>query len=142
MRKKQTNRYIKTNFTLNLPCRIKRLTMWLKKFFVVLFSLFLFSNAFGKDFKKVEPSYKSMCISYLRTAKEMRKSPLVTKFASNPEYKNQLNLVDQNISQAQESLSQNQFEACYYRSVSAILLMKSLSNIQKAKKHENPTFGR
>ncbi|OSS42304.1 hypothetical protein DESAMIL20_1857 [Desulfurella amilsii] len=109
---------------------------------MAFFSLFFLSNAFAKDFKKVEPSYKSMCVSYLHTAKEMRKSPLVTKFARNPEYKNQLNLVDQNISQAQESLSNEQFEACYYRAVSTILLMKSLSNIQKAKKHENPAVGR
>ncbi|MGB9755258.1 MAG: hypothetical protein ACPLXO_00115 [Desulfurella sp.] len=116
--------------------------MWFKKFLITLFSLFFFSNAFGKDFKKVEPSYKSMCTSYLHTAKEMRKSPLVTKFAKNTEYKNQLNLVDKNLSQAQESLSNEQFEACYYRAVSAILLMKSLSNIQKAKNHENPSVGR
>ncbi len=116
--------------------------MSLKNFLVILFIGVFFSNAFGKDFKKIEPSYKSMCTSYLNTAKEMRKSPLVTKFAQNPEYKNQLNLVDQNISQAQESLSSGQFEACYYRSVSAILLMKSLSNIQKAKNHESSTFGR
>lgn len=112
------------------------------KFLAVFFSIFFLSNAFAKDFKKVEPSYKSMCISYLHTAKEMRKSPLVTKFARNSEYSNQLNLVDKNISQAQESLSHEQFEACYYRAVSAILLMKSLSNIQKAKEHENTAVGR
>jgi non-homologous end joining protein Ku len=116
--------------------------MWFRKFLVAFFSLFFLSSAFAKDFKKVEPSYKSMCISYLHTAKEMRKSPLLTKFSQNPEYNNQLNLVDKNISQAQESLSHEQFEACYYRAVSAILLMKSLSNIQKAKKHENPAVGR
>ncbi len=116
--------------------------MWFKKFFVVLISLICFTNVYAKDFKKVEPSYKSMCISYLHTAKEMRQSPLVKKFAQNPQYKNQLSLVDTNISVAQESLSKNQFEACYYRAVSAILLMKGLSNIQKAKNHENPAARR
>ncbi len=115
--------------------------MWFK-IFAVLLSLVCFTNVYAKDFKKVEPSYESMCVSYLHTAKEMRQSPLVKKFAENSQYKEQLNLVDTNISVAQESLSKNQFEACYYRALSAILLMKGLSNIQKAKSHENPAAGR
>ncbi len=101
--------------------------------------MFLFTSASAEDFKKAEPSYKSMCASYLYTAKEMRQSPLVKKFYINPKYKNQFNLVDKNISQAQKNLLNNQFEACYYRALSAILLMKGLSNMQKAKNHKNPS---
>ncbi len=116
--------------------------MWFKKILAVLLSLFCFTGASAEDFKKAEPSYKSMCVSYLYIAKEMRQRPLVEKFSRNPEYKNQLNLVGKDISQAQKNLLNNQFEACYYRALSAILLMKGLSNIQKAKNHKNPSAAR
>lgn len=117
--------------------------MRLKEVVIALISVFFINNfAFSKDFKKVEPSYKSMCEQNLHVAKVMRKGPLINKFSNNKSYASQLSLVDQNIQQAQSSLTKDEFEACYYCSVSAILLMKSLSNMQKANKHENPTVGR
>lgn len=104
--------------------------------------IFMNTYTFAKDIKKIEPSYKLMCEQNLHTAKQMRSSPLMSSFSYNPEYKNQLHLADKYISQAQEGFYKKHYEACYYQTVSAILLMKSLSNLQRAKKYENPSTGR